>query len=515
MGIKRYTADADTTIVNAFKLDLETRGTGSNMGEADVMEIYSIYGRQSVSSSDSTGSQELSRVLVKFPTSGITTDRSNGVLPASGSVSFYLRLFNAKTSKTVPREFTLVAQPVSGASWQEGIGLDLEGYKDEVDGNTGANWISSSKGAPWQLVGGDYYTGSGNTYKQTFTTGLGDLEIDITQLVEQWIDGTYSNYGVGVHLSASQEAYFSGSVAGTVGLASGSVLARPDGATVSYYTKRFFARGTQFFFKKPVLEARWNSARKDGRGDFMYSSSLATAADNLNTLYLYNYVRGKLTNIPAVGTGDIIVSLYSGSSAPLGSKILLHNSKYNVTGGHVVTGIYSASLCVTASASPLKNIFDVWHNDGGVEYFSGSIRPKKLTADQAVDTPVHFLKITNLQGKYRKNQSARLRLYVRNKFWSPTIYTKAIAAVESSTIQSASYQVFRVLDGLTVVPYGTGSDLHTMLSYDVSGNYFDLDMNLLDPGYAYGFKFSFYDPALSTWLEQPYIFKFRVEDYEY
>jgi len=515
MGIKRYTANADTTIVNAFKPSLEIRGTGSNMGEADVMEIFSIYGRQSVSSSNSTGSQELSRILVKFPMDGITTDRSNGVVPASGSVSFYLRLFNAKTSKTVPREFTLVARPVSGTSWQEGIGLDLEGYKDEVKGNTGANWISSSKGKPWGLVGGDYYTGSGDTYTQKFGTGLGDLEIDITQLVEQWINGDYANYGVGVHLTASQEAYFSGSTAGAVGMASGNVLALPDGATESYYTKRFFARGTQFFFKKPVIEARWNSARKDGRGDFMYSSSLAPAADNLNTLYLYNYVRGQLTDIPSVSTGAIYVKLYSGSAAPTGSSLLLHDSKYNVTGGHVTTGIYSASLCLTAGASPLKNVFDVWHDDGVVEFFSGSIKPKLLLANQTVETPVYFMKITNLQDKYRENQSARMRLFVRNKFWSPTIYTKATQGVESSTIQSASYEVYRILDGFTAIPYGTGSDLHTMLSYDVSGNYFDFDMSLLEPGYAYGFKFSFYDPALSTWLEQPYVFKFRVEDYEY
>jgi len=65
------------------------------------------------------------------------------------------------------------------------------------------------------------------------------------------------------------------------------------------------------------------------------------------------------------------------------------------------------------------------------------------------------------------------------------------------------------------VPYGTGSDLHTVLSYDVSGNYFDFDMDLLDPGYSYGFRFAFYDPAVDSWLEQPYTFKFRVEDYEY
>ena len=511
MGIKRYNADADATIVNAFKPNLRFRGTGSNMGEADIMEIFSIYGREA------TGSQELSRALIKFPMSNITTDRTAGTLPASGSVTFYLRMFSAATTKTVPVNYTLVVQPVSGTSWQEGIGLDLEGYKDEVKGNTGTNWISSSKGKPWALVGGDYYTGSADTYKQTFTTGLEDLEIDVTKLVEEWITGTYSNYGVGVHLTASQEAYFSKSATpwGVVGNASGSVLVRPDGATVSYYTKRFFARGTQYFFKKPVLEARWNDVTKDERGEFYYSSSLAPAGMNLNTIYLYNYVRGRLRNIPGVGTGTVHVSLYSGSVSPTGSKLLLHNSKHNVSGGHVSTGIYSASVCLTGASTPLKYLFDVWHNDSGTRYFTGSIVPKPLSGSQTAENKIYYMNIKNLQDKYRKNQSARLRLYVRDKFWSPTIYTKANSTIEATTIYSASYKVYRILDGLDVVPYGTGSELHTLLSYDLSGNYFDFNMSLLDAGYAYGFQFAFYDPEIDSWLEQPYVFKFRVEDYEY
>jgi len=508
MGLKRYNANADTTIVNAFKPNLRTRGTGSNMGEADIMEVYSIYGRET------TSSQELSRALLKFSMTDITTDRTAGTIPASGSVSFYLRVFNAAHSKTVPPDITMVVQPVS-RSWQEGVGLDLETYADEVRGNTGANWISSSKGQPWTLVGGDYITSASDTYKKTLTNGLEDLEIDITQLVEQWIKGTYSNHGVGIHLTASQEAYHSSSTAGTRGQATGSVLANPDGATTSYYTKRFFARGTQYFFKKPVIEARWNSVTKDDRGDFYYSSSLASATDNLNTLYLYNYVRGRLTNIPAIGTGSIYVSLYSGSSSPTGSVLVLHNSKTNVTGGHVSAGIYSASIAITAAATPLKNVFDVWHNDNNTEYFSGSIKPVVLQANQTVETPVYYMNISNLHDKYRKDQTARLNLYVRNKFWSPTIYTKATATVASTTIYSASYKVYRVLDGLDVVPYGTSSQLYTVLSYNASGNYFDFDMSLLDPGYAYGFKFSFYDPVVNSWLEQPYTFKFRVEDYEY
>ena len=60
------------------------------MGMADVMEVFSIYGRQTPSSSAAQGSQELSRMLVKFPMTGITADRTANLLPASGSVRFFL-----------------------------------------------------------------------------------------------------------------------------------------------------------------------------------------------------------------------------------------------------------------------------------------------------------------------------------------------------------------------------------------------------------------------------------------
>jgi hypothetical protein len=71
------------------------------------------------------------------------------------------------------------------------------------------------------------------------------------------------------------------------------------------------------------------------------------------------------------------------------------------------------------------------------------------------------------------------------------------------------------VDAYVAIPYGTGSILSTGISYDVSGNYFDLDMGLLEAGYGYGFKFAFYDPELNSWIEQDRIFKFRVEEYEY
>jgi len=46
----------------------------------------------------------------------------------------------------------------------------------------------------------------------------------------------------------------------------------------------------------------------------------------------------------------------------------------------------------------------------------------------------------------------------------------------------------------------------------VSGNYFDLDMSLLEAGYMYEIKLSYYNGSIGDWIEQPYTFKFRVEE---
>ena len=531
MALVRYTASIDNTIVNAYQPSMTTRGTGANCGQADVLETYSIYGRQQSSSSAASGSQELSRILIQFPISSINADRNAKKIPGSGSVSFYLKLFNAETSKTVPRDFTLEILPIS-QEWEEGLGLDLENYKDLTKGGIGSNWIKATKTTNWTssagAVGGSYLTGAADPrFKQTFSNGLENLEIDISPLVEHWIAGTKTNYGVGIFLSSSFEAYYSASNSTVITpLYTGSIINNTGGAQDSYYTKRFFGRGTQYFYKRPVIEARWDSVTRDDRGDFYFSSSLAPGPDNLNTLYLYNYVRGRLANIPAIGTtGSIMVSLHSGSddnSKPDEHKLKLYDGQYAITGGYVSTGIYSCSIAVTGANSSIKTLYDVWYTGSGgdpatnsIQFFTGSISTKDFGATTDTREPVYFINITNLQRRYSPTEKARFNLYVRNKYWNPTIYTKAKATPEHAPIVSASYRVVRILDSLEVIPHFTGSDNATGLSYDVSGNYFDLSMKLLEPGYEYGLKFAFYDDELSSWLEQDQLFKFRVADNEY
>jgi hypothetical protein len=137
MGIKRYYAKKDNTITNAFMENLTTRGTGSNMGASDILEVFSIYGQASSTSG------EKSRAILKFDctasTNSISSDRTAGTIPASGSVSFYLRMFNAPHGQTLPKSYTMDISAVSG-SWNEGTGLDMEAYKDKGS----SNWVNAT-----------------------------------------------------------------------------------------------------------------------------------------------------------------------------------------------------------------------------------------------------------------------------------------------------------------------------------------------------------------------------------
>ena len=509
MAILRYTASADNTITNAFEANLVTRGTGSNMGYADSLEVFSIYGQESGSNGQS---QELSRILIQFPVDRISSDRTAGTIPASGSVSFYLKMFNAEHPFTLPQDFNLVVAPIS-QSWVEGSGLDMDEYQDIGT----SNWLKANNSTSWTNVGGDYL--SDDNYNVRFEQGYENLELDVTTVVENWITGAvgnkYNNYGFGLRLTASQEAYFSSSS----GVDSGSVIQNTVGATQSYYTKKFFARSSEFFFKRPVIEARWDSRVMDDRENFYFSSSRAPAADNLNTLYFYNYVRGRLRNIPGVGTGNILVSFYSSSyGTPAGSKISLQGGgsvvstgDTNATGSYVSPGIYSCNVALTAASTPLQEINDVWHS-GGVEFFTGSFFPEAMPTYDSAPTFTKITSCKNLKKKYSKQDTARFRFFVRDRNWSPTIYTVATANNPTDIIESASYGIYRVIDNLPAVPYGTGSDFSTYLSYDKEGNYFDLDMSLLEPDYMYEIRLSYYNDSIGDWQEQPQTFKFRVEE---
>ena len=622
MAIKRYYATKDNTITNAFKSNLQTRGVSGNMGQSDILEVFSIYAQ--VSSSTDGLASELSRVLIEFDTSAINTDRTAGTIPASGNVNFFLKMYDAEHTQTTPKDYTMVVQAIS-QSWDEGLGLDMENYTDE----DASNYLSASSGVPWaditgkatatietvvkelltagtftltdaagtsttygfasgvnvstnttaytpgttvnigidgmaggdagavadQIIarinagtnigftasktgnnvlvtqntpgtvgnktnaqdsgmgsfvvnnftngadveGGSYVENNEYIFTQSFDTGFENLEVDVSHLVEDWIKGPdnngLSNFGFGVRLTSSNET-----------------------AEDSYYTKMFFARGSQFFHKRPVIEARWDDSKKDNRGDFFLSSSLVPASDNLMNLYLYNVVRGELKDIPGLGENNgtqvLNVNIYSGTTGPVGETLTLpvggnviSNNDVNITASHVETGIYSCSFAYTSSG--ITTIFDVW-NSGSVEYHTGSGITVQTFDSQDYNFDQRYVsKVTNLRAVYDQGEKVRFRLYTRQKDWSPTIYTVASNDIETSIIDNAYYRFTRVSDNLDVIPFGTGSLNHTRLSYDTSGSYFDLEMSLFDTDTVYELSFAYL--INGSYVEQPERFRFRVE----
>lgn len=471
MAIKKFYATKDNTITNAFKGLTTVRATGSSVGAADALEVYKVYDRIEDSAT------ELSRVIIQFDTDDIASKRTAGDIPESGSVSFFLNLFNARHPFTVPENVTLLVQPLS-KSWDEGRGVDLDTYTD-----TGvSNWVSASSTQAWASAGGDYVSG----YDKTFTleTGIEDLSIDITDIVEDTLNSTLTNYGLGVRLSGTLET-----------------------DEQNYYTKKFFARTSEFFFKRPTIEARWDSSIKDQRGDFYVSSSMLST-ENLHEVYLYNNFRGTPTNIPAVGTGAIYVKLFDAESG--GSELSSSVSvSYPITGGFAETGVYSCSFDLNTTTS---TVYDRWFDSSLTTcFYTGTINLKSYSAQQDNKQEPLILTITNLKDVYTTSEKdARIRLYTRKRNWSPTIYTVAKTEIENYFVDSIYYKVIRKVDNEEVVSYGTGSTNHTLLSYDKQGSYFDFDFSLLEAGTGYDFKFIIKEGT--NYNEYPTSFTFRVEE---
>ena len=474
MAIKKFFATQDNTITNGYGALRSTRATDANMGASDILEVYSLYG------SFNTSSLEKSRVIIQFDTTDIAAKRAAGTIPASGSTNFFIKLTNAPHPGTYATNFTLTINAVS-RSWDEGIGLDMDDYLDLGI----SNWFTSSYVSPtytaWTTEGGDYHTSP--EFTGSFTTGLENLDVDVTSLVEQWLDGTKSNYGFLVKLTSSEE--------------SGRANTIPSS---SYYTTQFFARGSEYFFKRPSLEARWDSSKGDDRGNFYASSSLATATENSNNIYLYNNIRGQLRNIPDIGTGAVYVNYY----ASLGATTAINTTA--VTGGYVDTGIYSASTVLDTTSS---TVYDVWFS-GSTQYHTGSAITVKTfaSADYNPDSQ-YVINVTNLLPSYATTDKSRIRLYIRDKGWSPTIYTTATAAISTKIVEKVYYSVKRVVDNLEVIPYGTGSSLETLMSYDTSGSYTDLDFSNFEKGYQYEITFRLY--LQGRYIEPTDTFKFRVD----
>lgn len=436
MGVFRIYPNKDNWITDAHPDgDTSIRASGSNHGRSPALNIFARKG------DISSASIELARSLVRFDITELSGKIYTDLAIPSSSVTYKLRMFDMRHEDTVPTSYDLFVYPVS-RSWDEGVGIDDDKHND----SGWANWLSASSTQTWDATGSDFYsTTNFGSASQRFDYGNEDLEVNVSDLVINWLTASIPNYGIVIKLGDSEEKN------GT-----------------NYFVKKFHGRETKFVDRMPYIEARWsNDVIKDNRNNFAF--------DQDSNLYLYNLIRGDLTNL----TAPVIVRIQDGITSSSFSS--------EVTASFVEVGIYSASFNVVNTSSFSASIWnDIWFSGSRV-YMTGAFKPLVLTGSGIDQYDEFDLDVVNLKRKYSVSEEARVVVNVRKRdFATHTgLVSSASLDLEREYIDKMYYKVINDETGEDVIPYGTGSSPYTQLSYNGDGNFFNIWMQNFIPGFKY------------------------------
>ena len=440
MGFYRVFPLGDTWITNRSGKSVLHEFSGSNHGRSPALNVYSL------EPETFSGSVDLARILLQFNVTELSGKIYDEQIISSSSVSYFLRMFDMKHGDTIPESYDLFVYPMS-RSFDFGNGIDDDNHRD--DGV--ANWDQATSTTNWTTTGSDFLTTEYGSGSQHFDQGQEDLEMNITDIMVNWLTGTLNENGIVVKLGDVEES-----------------------ASSDYFRKVFHGRETKFIDKMPYIEARWDDVLKDNRGNFAY--------DQDSSLYLYNLVRGELTDV----TEPISVRFQD--------HVDVVSASYNsvVTAARVEVGIYSASLNVMNTSSFSASWIDVWFS-GAVSYMSAAFTPLVLTGSQIDPYDEFDVAISNLKRIYSSTEDARLIVSVRKRDFVTHVGSITSASLglirEREYIEKMYYSIENDETGEVVVPYGTGSIPYTQLSYNGDGNYFNLFMQNFVPGFLYRIKF--------------------------
>jgi hypothetical protein len=438
MGLYRTFSVKDSYITNRmFSTSENQRATGSNFGAAPFVSVFKLTG------STPASTVELARSLVQFDLTELSGKIYTDQLIPSSSVSYYLKMYDAEHGERKPENYNIFAYPLS-RSWIEGSGVDNEKYRD-----FGAvNWLSASATTAWSVTGSDYYdTADFGSGSQFISDRNGNLEMDVTDVVKNWLTGAIPNYGLLLRLGNEES----------------------DHTTNSYYLKSFHSRETQFIDKLPYIEARWSNVKKDNRNNFAYNTE--------NKMFMYNIIRGERT-----ATGETV-------SCRIQDHLIGVSASYTNTFDtyEIESGVLTASINVelTGNVSFSSSWYDIWYSSSRV-YMTGTFTPLILTGSTEDLNKVYSVNIDNLRRKYRQNEEARWKVSVVEKnYKTHKIVHSASLDLDRNYIEKMYLKVINEENGEEIIPYGTGSIPFTQLSYDANGNYFDVDMSMFIPGIQY------------------------------
>ena len=196
-----------------------------NFGRDQILEVKKEFFNNSF--------DHQTRALVNFSGTEFTElskSVSDGTI--SSDAKYYLRLFEAEGNAEMTEEYKLAIQPIS-QSWVEGTGK----FGDDPKNTNGCSFDNRSNpiggtAVPWATPGVTVLSVSSST--QTFSNQSPDVNVEVTNMVNMWLQGQEENYGMLVRFSGSQET---------------------DSETFGHL--KFFSRNTHTIFS-PQLEVRWD-----------------------------------------------------------------------------------------------------------------------------------------------------------------------------------------------------------------------------------------------------------------
>ena len=259
-----------------------------------------------------------------------------------------LKGMNRTTGKNRATSFKLIIFKIS-QYWDEGIGFDYQDTSyDFVDGSKTyderpSNWYFRTTMNAWNTPG-IYSNTPVIIGEQTFDNGNEDLNVDITDYVNQVISGQTVNQGLGI---AFDVVYQDLNVAIDQSVA-------------------FFTKYTQTFFE-PYVESYFDDIIKDDRSNFIEGMN--------QNLYLYVTKGSNYYNLDSNPTVDIMDS---------NGNVLTSNLSTTL----VKKGVYKVICSIYDSCNGKKFFYDKWKNliiDGtSVSDVTQKFIPKSYTAGYTI-----------------------------------------------------------------------------------------------------------------------------------
>jgi hypothetical protein len=335
--------DIDTTIYQA--------SASLNTGLDEILEV-----RKDLT--DSNTNPKVSRILMKFDLGYVSQSVSNGTI--GSNAKYYLNLYDAKPSELTTSQ-SLWAYPIS-QSWVEGEGFSSDNpattdgaswnYKDDAETKTMWNGAMTASGGTWFS---DVYGSQSLEWKTR------DIRMDVTPIVDKWLDGTYANEGFIIKRSGSMIAGAGGSATLNTGSA--------EGNNERLGNMSFFSRQTNTIYP-PKLEVEWYDTK------WSTGSLSALGKSELEDLQVYvknlrpEYKEESKAKFRVCGRGRYPTKSYSNTSSeyltqkyfPSGSTLVGDGAYYSIVDASTDDVIVNYGTGSLLSCDSDGNYFNFWMN---------------------------------------------------------------------------------------------------------------------------------------------------------